>query len=168
MELSRRRNDPDILKQVAWLVFWIGLCFATAFIGGLFTDTGSGSWYNQLDKPSWNPPRWVFGPVWTTLYTLMGIAAWLVWKEAGSFARAKTPLILFVVQLTLNMFWSIIFFGLENPGLALIEIGVLWVAIAATIAAFNPFSRTASVLLVPYLAWVTFAAALNFAVWWMN
>jgi tryptophan-rich sensory protein len=120
-----------------------------------------------LLKPAWNPPAWVFGPVWTVLYLMMAVAAWLVWRRRG-FAGAPWALGLFVLQLALNTLWSAIFFGLRRPGVAAIEILLLWLAILATLIAFAPVSRLAAILLAPYLAWVTFAAVLNFTIWRMN
>lgn len=168
MDISRDKFDTEILRQTLWLVFWIGLCFLAAFIGAMFTDTGAGSWYDQLEKPSWNPPSSVFSPVWTTLYTLMGIAAWLVWRETDKFPHAKKALGLFIFQLALNTLWSVIFFGMQRLDFAFIEISVLWIAIAATMAVFSRYNYTATLLLAPYIAWVTFAGVLNFAIWWLN
>lgn len=146
------------------LAGWVLLCFAAASVGGLFMP---GEWYAGLKKPSWNPPAWVFGPVWTALYTMMAVAAWLVWKRGG-FAAQRRPLALFLVQLALNAAWTPLFFGLHWTGVAFAEIVLLWLAIAATIAAFRPVSRVAAWLLVPYLTWVGFAAVLNFTLWHLN
>lgn len=151
--------------QAIGLVVSVILCFTAAAVGGLFTDTGA--WYQALEKPWWNPPDWVFAPVWTVLYLSMAIAAWLVWRRAG-FRGGAAALGLFAVQLALNVAWSGIFFGLQSPGYALIEIVVLWAAIAATIAAFHRRSTAAAWLLGPYLVWVSFAAALNGTIWMLN
>jgi tryptophan-rich sensory protein len=121
-------------------------------------------WYRTLDKPSWTPPDYVFGPVWTILYILMAVAAWLVCRPAG-FKAAAVPLTLFGFQLLLNVAWSWIFFKLHQPGWAFFEITLLWIAILATIASALRHSKTAAWLLVPYLAWVSFAAVLNYAIW---
>lgn len=137
-------------------------------ISGFFTVTGVESWYQTIQKPSWNPPNWVFGPVWTTLYVMMGIALWLVWKEDTSRELKLIAGILFAAQLTLNFFWSFIFFKLELPGWAFAEILVMWVAILATIFAFAQVNKTAAWLLVPYISWVSFAAMLNFTIWRLN
>lgn len=126
-----------------------------------------GEWYASLQKPSWNPPGWVFGPVWTALYTMMAVAAWLVWKRGG-FSAQRRARALFCAQLILNAAWTPLFFGLQQPGLAFAEIVVLWLAIAATLVAFHRVSRAAAWLLAPYLAWVSFAAALNFTLWRLN
>ena len=146
------------------LLLWILLCF-TAAAGGGFVMTGD--WYAMLSKPTWNPPSWVFGPVWTLLYFMMGVSAWLVWKEGG-FAQQRRPLTLFLVQLVLNAIWTPLFFGAHELGIAFAEILLLWLAILATILAFRRVSTAAAWLLVPYLLWVSFASALNATLWWMN
>ena len=146
------------------LACWLVLSFSAASLGAFFMP---GEWYATLKKPSWNPPDWIFGPVWSALYTMMAVAAWLVWKRGG-FAAQRRPLTLFLVQLALNALWTPLFFGLHRPGLAFVEIVMLWLAIAATLAAFRPVSRPAAWLLVPYLAWVSFAAVLNFTLWRLN
>lgn len=136
-------------------------------IGSLATFSQIDTWYTTLAKPAFNPPNWVFGPVWTTLFALMGISLYLVWLRAEK-PQFKTALAIFSPQLTLNVLWSFIFFGWHQPGLAFAEILVLWVAIAATISIFYKISRLAAWLMIPYLAWVTFAAILNFAIWQLN
>ncbi|MBP7867073.1 MAG: tryptophan-rich sensory protein [Acidobacteria bacterium] len=146
------------------LIAWLALSFSAAAMGGLFVP---GEWYATLNKPSWNPPGWVFGPVWSALYTLMAVAAWLVWTQGG-FRAQRRPLTLFLAQLALNAAWTPLFFGLHWTGAAFAEIVLLWLAIAATMAGFRPVSRAAAWLLAPYLAWVSFAAVLNFALWRMN
>ena len=128
---------------------------------------GNYGFYETLLRPSWAPPAWLFGPVWTVLYLLMGVAVWLVWRPAG-FRAAAAPLTLFLVQLVLNALWTWIFFAWNRGGLAFAEILVLWVLILATLVAFWRARPLAGVLFVPYLAWVTFAAALNLAMWRMN
>lgn len=151
--------------QVIGLAIFLVVCFAAAAIGGSFTAPVTDSaWYQQLPKPSWNPPNWVFAPVWTVLYTLMGIAAWLVWRRRG-LAGARVPLGLFTIQLVLNVGWTALFFGQREVGAAFAEIVLLWLAILATMVAFWRVQRAAGILFVPYLAWVTFAAALNYAIW---
>jgi benzodiazapine receptor len=146
------------------LVGWFAFTFAAAGFGSLFLP---GEWYSQLAKPPWTPPNWVFGPVWSILYAFMAIAAWMVWKKAG-FSGALPPLVCFIFQLILNAIWSWLFFGLQNPGLAFGEIAVLWLAILVTLIAFWKESPIAGTLLVPYLAWVSFAAVLNLSIWRMN
>lgn len=123
-----------------------------------------GAWYAALQTPSWNPPPWLFVPAWTLLYTLMAIAAWLVWKRVG-FSR---PLVLYFVQLALNAAWTPIFFGAHQLGFALIEIVVMWIAILLTLLSFRRVNTTAGWLFVPYLAWVSFATVLNFTLWRLN
>jgi tryptophan-rich sensory protein len=152
---------------VIGLVVWVAVCFLAAAIGSLFTARSVGGWYAGLAKPPWTPPSFVFGPVWTALYLLMGVAAWLVWRKGG-FAAAALPLGLFLTQLALNATWSALFFGLQRPGLAFGEIVVLWCFILATAATFCSRAPAAAYLMLPYLAWVTFASALNFAIWRLN
>ncbi len=154
------------MKWLALLGF-LAACFAVAGIGGWWTSLGQPEWYGSLVKPSWNPPSWVFGPVWTVLYAAMAVAAWLVWKQAG-FDGANAALTLFFVQLALNLAWSGIFFALRSPGWALVEVGVLWLAILATTVLFFRHSTWAGVLMVPYLLWVGFASALNTAIVRLN
>jgi len=146
------------------LLGWLAACFLSASLGAIFMP---GEWYAALQKPAWNPPSWIFGPVWTVLYTMMAVAAWLVWIDGG-FAARRRPLAWFLTQLALNAAWTPIFFGLHQPGLACAEILLLWLTIAATLAVFWPLNRTASWLLAPYLAWVSFAATLNFTLWRLN
>jgi translocator protein len=146
------------------LLGWLVLCFAAASLGALFVP---GDWYAALRKPPWNPPAWIFGPVWTALYTMMAVAAWLVWKQGG-FAAQRGPLSLFLLQLALNATWTPLFFGLHWLGAAFGEIVCLWLAIAATMVAFRRANRPASWLIAPYLAWVSFAALLNFTLWQLN
>jgi len=152
---------------------WLGLaiiilvCLAVGGLGAIATTPEIEGWYKTIAKPSWNTPDYVFGPVWTTLYVMMAVAAWLVWKPAGVKA-ATLPLTLFAVQLLLNIAWSWIFFGAHQPGWAFGEIVLLWLAIVATTVAFFRSSTLAGGLLVPYLAWVSFASALNFAIWRLN
>ena len=155
------------LADVAALALSLSLCHAVAFLGGRWTRRNLG-WYGTLDKPAWTPPGLLIGLVWTVLYTLMGIAAWLVWREAGGLGPAALPLSLFAAQLLLNAAWSGLFFGRRRPGVAFADLVLLWLAIAATAWAFAPVSPLAALLLLPYLAWVGFAGALNLAVWRRN
>jgi len=156
-------------RQLLALVGFIVLCFAAAGIGGLFTApaVAPGGWYSQIQKPDWTPPSWLFGPVWTALYLAMAVAAWLVWKRGG-WAAQRGALGLFLVQITLNAAWSVLFFGLHSPALGLLCIACLWVAILLTLVAFVRVVPAAGWLLVPYLLWVSFASALNFAIWRLN
>jgi len=155
------------LRQVIGLALSVAVCFAAAGLGSLFTRPAIEGWYASLPKPSWTPPNWVFGPVWTVLYLSMAIAAWLVWRRGG-FPGAKLPLALFAAQLALNVAWSGLFFGLRTPGAALAEIVLLWLFILATAIAFWPISRVAAWLMLPYLLWVTYAAGLNYSIWRLN
>lgn len=158
-------NRSDLLRLAACIL----VCQAAGAIGSVFTVTSLDSWYASLVKPSFNPPGWVFGPVWTTLYTLMGIAAWLVWRRGDlSSPPVRNALFLFAVQLALNTLWSALFFGLKSPLLALVGIVALMAAILATIVAFKPISPAAAWLMTPYLAWVAFASILNAAIWRLN
>ena len=151
-------------KVILGLCGWLLLCFAAASPGAVFMP---GEWFAALKKPSWNPPGWVFGPVWTALYAMMAAAAWLVWQRGG-WKEQRKPLLIFLAQLALNAVWTPLFFGLHRPGVAFAEIVLLWLAIVATLVAFRPVNRTAAWLLVPYLAWVSFAAVLNGTLWSLN
>jgi tryptophan-rich sensory protein len=155
-------------RQVVGLVVSLTVVFAAAGLGSHFTARSVAEWYPTLAKPSWTPPGAVFAPVWTALYFLMALAAWLVWRKAGGLGAARLSLALFAVQLALNAAWSVLFFGLRMPGLAFGELVLLWLAIVATLAAFWRVLPAAGLLLAPYLAWVTFAGALNFAIWRLN
>ncbi len=158
---------PTVLQQVMALIGFISVCFASAGLGAAATSTSVGGWYQTLTKPSWNPPDWLFGPVWTGLFLMMAVAAWLVWRGHGSRA-ARPALMWFGIQLALNVLWSFLFFGWQRPGLAFAEIIALWLAIVATCFAFQAKSGTAALLLVPYLTWTSFAVILNFAIWRLN
>lgn len=155
------------LKDSLGLLLFLGLSFVAALVGSLFTGAAIDSWYDTIAKPSWTPPDWIFGPVWTLLYVAMAVAAWLVWRQAG-WSHAGTGLTLFSIQLVLNAAWSALFFCARNPGLAFAEIVLLWGAILATLLAFWRVRPLAGMLFVPYLAWVTFAAVLNYAIWRLN
>ena len=156
------------LNQWAVLAGFIALCLGVGAVGGWVTAPAVRDWFPTLVKPSWNPPAWVFAPVWTTLYVMMGIAAWLVWKRDPRFSGVRLALFLFFVQLALNCLWSFLFFGARAPGLALVDIVALFVVLGLTVAAFFPHSKPAGFLLLPYLAWVGFAIALNASIWWLN
>jgi tryptophan-rich sensory protein len=146
------------------LIGFLVASFAAASSGAFFRP---GDWYERLAKPSWRPPNWLFGPVWAILYGMIAVSGWLVWTSAEG-DRLVVPITIFGVQLVLNFLWSAIFFGMHRLGLALIEMGVLWLAILANIFAFYLISPSAAYLLVPYLLWVSFAFVLNFAVWRLN
>ena len=157
-------NFRDAIK----LIVSILLAEAAGAAGALITAPAVATWYTTLNKPALNPPAWVFGPVWTTLYLLMGIAAFLVWRRWGSDPRVKAALAVYLIQLFLNAIWSPVFFGLHAPGAALVVIALLWLAIVATMVKFHPISRAAAYLLIPYLLWVSFASYLNFSIWRLN
>ena len=148
-------------SSIALLAGSLVLVAIVALIGGLAGPQGGGSWYDSLDKAPWNPPSWVFGPAWTLLYVLMAVAAWLVARTGLDRPEVRAALVLYVTQLALNLAWSLLFFGAQAPGWALVDIVLLTVLVAATIVAFARVSRTAAWLLVPYLAWVLFATTLN-------
>ena len=151
-------------KSVLGLLAWLAVTFAAASVGARFMP---GAWYETIVRPSWTPPNAIFAPVWTVLYVLMAVAAWLVWRKAG-FAGASAPLLLFVAQLVLNATWSYLFFGAHRIGAAAVEILVLWAFILATFIGFWAQTRLAGALLVPYVLWVGFASALNLALWRLN
>jgi tryptophan-rich sensory protein len=153
-------------KQIAGLIGWLAVSFIASAIGAVASLQAS-SFYNQLVRPEWAPPPSVFGPVWTVLYALMGIAAWLVWR-VGGFRAARVALMLFLVQLVLNALWSWLFFAWHQGGLAFADILLLWSLILATLIAFWRIRPWAGALLAPYLLWVTFAAFLNYSVWQLN
>jgi len=143
-------------------------CFAAGGIGSVFTFKAIPIWYAGLKKPPYTPPKWVFGPVWTTLYILMGISVFLVWQSGLTSSGATLAFTLFWIQLCVNALWSVIFFGIKSKGVAVIAILVLWLLILATIVVSFPVSRWAGVLLIPYILWVSIASYLNIGVWWLN
>ena len=155
------------MKDFPKLVISLVLPFIAGGIGSYFTIPSIGSWYVTLSKPFFNPPDFLFGPVWTLLYVLMGISFYLVWSSARSKFR-KRATALFLIQLVLNASWSIVFFGLQNPLLGLVNIVILWIAIFITIRTFSLISKPASYLLYPYLFWVTFAGVLNLSIVLLN
>jgi translocator protein len=152
------------LRSMLGLAAWLAVSFAAGGIGSRFMP---GAWYAALSKPAWTPPSAVFAPVWTALYLLMGVAAWLVWRRAG-FGGARAALVLFIVQLVLNALWSYLFFGLHRIDLAGYEIVSLWIVILIVAVSFWRVDWRAGVLLAPYLVWVAYAAGLNFALWRLN
>ncbi len=145
---------------------YIGLCEAVGMTGSVFTSRSIPTWYNKLQKPSINPPSWVFGPVWTVLYALMGISSFIISrkKEQGQ----KVSMIVFYLQLMLNFLWTALFFGMRSPFAALVEIFILWILVFVTVILFWRISIRAALLLVPYLLWVSFASVLNFRFWRIN
>ena len=155
------------VRHTIGLAISIVICFGAAWVGSLLTTPSIAGWYAALRKPPWTPPNWLFGPVWSALYLSMAIAAWLVWRKL-EVPGAKLALLLFAVQLALNVSWSAIFFAVHRPDFAFAEIILLWLAILATLVVFWPMSRAAAWLMAPYLLWVAFAAALNHAIWRLN
>ena len=150
------------------LIISIIICLAAGFIGTIFTNPSIPTWYESLKKPSFNPPAWLFSPVWTALFIIMGISLFLVWQKGLNYNGVKIALIVFGIQLILNILWSILFFGLRSPLTAFIEIIILWILILMTILIFYPISKTAALLLLPYILWVSFASILNFSLWQLN
>ncbi len=157
------------------LFVFLAATYLVAGVSSALTVSEISTWYPTLAKPSFNPPNWIFGPVWTLLYTLMAIAAWLVWRlpdsqlrQGGGFSVRRLALFWFGIQLAINFLWSVIFFRYHRIGIALVEVVFLWLAIAGTTALFFRLSKSAAWLFVPYLAWVSFASVLNFAIWRLN
>ncbi len=150
------------------LIIAVAVPLAVGGLSGFATAGGVATWYPTLTKPPFNPPAWVFGPVWTVLYIMMGVAAFLVWREGFATEGVKLALTVFAVQLALNGLWSILFFGMQTPGWALVEIIALWFAIIVTVVFFWRVVPAAGMLLLPYLAWVSFASVLNASLWWLN
>lgn len=144
------------------------LNFMALALGGILTAPGVASWYPYIAKPAGTPPDWVFGPIWTTLFVMMALSGWLVWRRAGREAASRPAFLLYGIQLALNVAWSGLFFAMRQFGWALAEIVMLWVAIAATAGLFRRHSRAAALLLAPYLLWVGYAIWLNFGVWRLN
>jgi len=167
-ELPHHPVEGDVSERRSWwgIIGWIAVTVGAGQLGALL-GAGDAAFYQELNRPGWAPPSWLFGPVWIVLYLMIGVAAGLVWRERG-FAAARGPLILFLVHLLFNAAWTGIFFGLREFGLAFAEILLLWAMIAALVVAFYRIRPVAGALLVPYLLWVSYAAALNFALWQMN
>ena len=159
-------SDMSPKRQLLGLVGWILVCFAAASVGAV-ASLDAASFYGQLTRPGWAPPSWLFAPVWSLLYLLMAVAAWLVWRSHG-FKASSTALVLFLVQLAANALWTWLFFAWRQGAGAFLEILLLWALIVATIASFRRVDTRAALLMVPYLVWVTFATALTFSVWRLN
>lgn len=156
------------MNKAVKLVAAILICQLAGAIGSIFTFQSIPTWYASLAKPSFAPPNWLFGPVWITLYTLMGISLYLVWEKGFRKKENKIALYIFATQLVLNALWSVVFFGLRSTFYGLVTIVVLWIAIAATIISFYKISKKAAWLLVPYIVWVSIATVLNFYIWNIN
>jgi benzodiazapine receptor len=165
--MSSVEIGPSRSRDIAGLIASLAACFAVAGLGAHWTTLGLGPWYEGLRKPTWTPPNFLFAPVWTALYILMAVAAWLVWLRRG-LPGSRISLGLFGLQLALNLAWPGIFFALREPGPGFAEIAMLWVTILATVLAFVRVSRVAAAMMVPYLVWVSYASALNFAIWRLN
>ena len=155
------------MNKILKLIISLALPLLVGFTASLYTRPEIEGWYRLLNRPEWNPPNWLFAPVWTSLYILMGVACYLIWIKAPS-AKRSAALLLYFVQLALNFTWSFLFFRMHQPGLAFVEIILLWLCILLTIFAFARLSRLAAWLLVPYISWVSFAAILNHTIWQMN
>ena len=150
------------------LIASVGICVLGGFIGSFFTASSAGSWYAALKKPALNPPAWIFAPVWTVLYIMMGVSAFLIWKQGLGNDNVKTALTIFTLQLALNFAWSPVFFGMKSPLTGLVVIILMWFAILATILLFHRISQPAAYMLVPYLVWVSFAVYLNSSIYFLN
>ncbi|HEY3373614.1 MAG TPA: TspO/MBR family protein [Candidatus Aquicultor sp.] len=161
-----------MIKTIVKLTASIFIAQAAGAIGGLVTAPAITTWYPTQRKPPFNPPNWIFGPVWTILYTLMGVALYLVWRRGDEAPEMKPQInraiTIFGIQLGLNTLWSFLFFGLKSPRYALAEIGFLWASILAAIIMFFPISAVAAILLIPYILWVSFASVLNYYIWQLN
>jgi benzodiazapine receptor len=156
------------LRGVVKLVVSILVCEGAGLIGSAFTTPAIPTWYAGLQKPSFTPPSWLFAPAWITLYLLMAIAAFIIWRQGLSERGVRIALVIFLVQLVLNALWSVVFFGMQSPLYGVIVIVLLWAAILVTITRFARLSAPAAWLLVPYILWVSFAAALNISIWMLN
>jgi benzodiazapine receptor len=157
------------MNKITKILTVVVTCIAIGYFSGIVTRSSIETWYPTLVKPSFNPPNWIFAPVWSMLYIMMGVAAGLVWDRIDfEKIMVKKALVLFAIQLGLNALWSYLFFGLMNPTLALIEIVVLWLMIYETYIQFAKINKIAGYLFIPYLLWVSFAAVLNGSIWWLN
>jgi tryptophan-rich sensory protein len=150
------------------LIIAIAIPLVVGGVGGVATASSIATWYQTLNKPAWNPPNWVFGPVWTLLYVIMGVAAWLIWRSGWHNPKVRLALAFFGAQLLLNLLWSLVFFGLRAPGWAMVDIVVLWALILVTAVRFYQLQPAPGLLLIPYQLWVTFATGLNAAIWQLN
>lgn len=168
MLLNSRERVMSVKFSLPKLLVSIAICELAGIIGSVFTLSAIPTWYAALVKPSFSPPNYIFGPVWTTLYALMGIAVYLIWQKGLQKKIVRNALIIFSVHLILNILWSIIFFGLKNIGLALVEIILLWTTLIIVIYKFRRIDPRTTVLLLSYLAWSTFAVYLNYSVWTLN
>ena len=161
-------NAGKSTSSIWKLIIAILICESTGILSGLIANTGMNPWFDALNKPSWNPPAFLFAPVWTLLYLLMGISLWLIWKSNTPAPQKINAIILFALQLFLNFWWSIIFFNFHSPAFALVNIILMLILILLTIISFSKHSKPAAWLLVPYMAWVSFATILNYTIWVLN
>ncbi len=170
MAKKRKSKEKKSKNKINFpkLIFAIVICQLAGFIGSIFTTPKIATWYAALSKPSFNPPNWIFGPVWTILFILMGISLYLIISQDIREKKVKIAAFIFGIQLALNTLWSVLFFGMQSPVLAFIEIIFLWLAILATILLFRKINKTAAYLLIPYILWVSFAAALNLTIISLN
>jgi translocator protein len=162
-----REREKLKMSRITRLIVSVAICQCAGFIGSFFTVSSIGNWYQTLVKPTFNPPGWLFGPVWIILYFMMGVSLYLIWVQ-WPLPGIKTVITVFGIQLLLNALWSILFFGLKLPSLAFIEIILLFIAIAVTLFLFLRISKPAALLLIPYLCWVGFASILNYSIWRLN
>jgi translocator protein len=162
--IAAHKTIPSLWKFVIAIL----ICEAVGITSGLLSQSGMNTWFSTLNKPSWNPPAYLFGPVWATLYFLMGISLWLIWKTNAPENHKRNAVTIFAIQLFLNFWWSIIFFKFHSSGIALIDIFLMVITISLTIYYFSYISPLAAWLLVPYIAWVSFATVLNYTIWCMN
>jgi tryptophan-rich sensory protein len=157
------------MNKISKILVVVVTCLVIGYFSGMVTRSAITTWYPTLVKPSFNPPNWIFAPVWTMLYVMMGVAAGMVWSRMEHEKEAvKNALVFFAIQLALNALWSFLFFGLKNPMLAGIEIVILWLMIFETYTKFVKINKIAGYLLIPYLLWVSFATVLNVSIWWLN
>ena len=157
------------MNKISRIAIVVIICLAVGYLSGMVTRASITTWYPTLVKPSFNPPNWIFAPVWTSLYVMMGVAAGLIWNQITTQKLAVTKALqIFAIQLVLNALWSYLFFGLHNLMLATIEVVLLWLMIFETYSQFAKINKTASYLMLPYLAWVSFASVLTASIWWLN
>jgi tryptophan-rich sensory protein len=157
------------MNKISRVAIVVVICLVVGYVSGMVTRTSITTWYPTLVKPSFNPPNWIFAPVWTSLYVMMGVAAGFIWNQITTQKAAVTKALqFFTIQLVLNALWSYLFFGLHNLMLATIEVVLLWLMIFETYSQFAKINKTASYLMLPYLAWVSFASVLTASIWWLN
>lgn len=156
------------MKRATKIIILIAVCLGIGYASSIVTQTGIETWYPTIEKPSFNPPNWLFGPVWTALYICIAVAGGIIWDKIDTHPLAKKALLFFAIQLLLNSLWSFLFFGLKNPLIALIEIILLLLIIYETYLLFSKINKVAGYLFIPYLLWVSFAMFLNGSIWWLN